>query len=141
MKLNRANTTERYSAPHSLHESILIPNLGDPAQGITIGHLDRRDAVESRAECRTLWVSLTNPRSLLGPLLDEMAFEGAWLETDGQARIQLVGQGEHRVATPLFHSPESARLWLESELLKRASDPANLKIHDSPDASAENLSA
>jgi len=141
MDFNRANTTERYAAPHSPHESIPVPNLGCPSRVIAIEHLDRRDAVESPAECRTLWVSLINPRSLLGPLLDEMAFEGAWLETDGQARIRLLGQGERRVAAPLFHSPESARLWLATELLEIASNPAGLKTHDSPDAGAENLAA
>jgi hypothetical protein len=106
--------------------------------------LDRRDAdpyVGAPAEGRILWVSLIHPRSLLGPLLDEMAFEGAWLEKDGQARIRLLGQGERRVAAPLFHSPESARLWLASELLKSASDPAAWKPHNSPDAGAENLAA
>jgi len=141
MDFNRANTTERYAAPHSPHESIPVLNLGGPSRGIAIGHLDRRDAVESPAECRTLWISLISPRSLLGPLLDEMAFEGAWLETDGQARIRLRGHGERRVTTPLFHSPESARLWLATELLKSASDPACLKPQDSSDAGTENLAA
>ncbi len=141
MDFNRANTPERYAAPQSPHESITVPNLGGPSRVIAIEHLDRRDAVESPAESRTLWVSLFNPRSLLGPLLDEMAFEGARLETDGQARIRLLGQGERRVTAPLFHSPESARLWLASELLKSASDPAGLKTHDSPDAGTENLAA
>ena len=141
MDFNRANTTERYAAPHSPHESIPVLNLGGPSRGIAIGHLDRRDAVESPAEGRTWWVSLINPRSLLGPLLDEMAFEGAWLETDGQARIRLRGHGERRVTTPLFHSPESARLWLATELLKSASDPACLKPQDSSDAGTENLAA
>jgi hypothetical protein len=144
MEFNRANTTERYAAPHNPHESIPVLNLGGPSRGFAIGHLDRRDSdshVEFPAEGRTLWVSLINPRSLLGPLLDEMAFEGAWLETDGLARIRLRGHGERRVTTPLFHSPESARLWLATELLETASDPACLKPQDSSDAGTENLAA
>jgi hypothetical protein len=137
-------TTQRSTEAHTPHESIPNLNLGVTSRGITIRHLDCRDTDRQGGcanEGRTLWVSLIHPRSLLGPLLDEMLFEGAWLEKDGQARIRLLGQGERRVVAPLFHSPESARLWLESELMKSASDPATLKPHDSPDAGAENLAA
>jgi hypothetical protein len=144
MNIDTCTTTQRSTEPHNPRASIPNLNLGVTSRGIAIGHLDRRDAdpyVGAPAEGRILWVSLIHPRSLLGPLLDEMLFEGAWLEKDGQARIRLLGQGERRVAAPLFHSPDSARLWLASELLKSASDPAARKPHDSPDAGAENLAA
>jgi hypothetical protein len=144
MNIDTCTTTQRSTEPHNPRASIPNLNLGVTSRGIAIGHLDRGDAdpyVAAPAEGRILWVSLIHPRSLLGPLLDEMLFEGAWLEKDGQARIRLLGQGERRVAAPLFHSPDSARLWLASELLKSASDPAARKPHDSPDAGAENLAA
>ena len=98
---------------------------GEP-RGIRIGHLDRTGPVprdEPHPGDRILWVSLRPPRSLLGWLLDERSFEGAWLEKDGQARIRLRGQAERVIPTPLFHSPEAARAWLTSELLKSAADP------------------
>jgi len=144
MNIDTCTTKQRSTESRNPHGLIPDPILGSSSQGIAIGDLDRRDAdphVGFPAEGRILWVSLINPRSLLGPLLDEMSFEGAWLEKDGQARIRLLGQGERRVATPLFHSPDSARLWLASELLKSAADPSGLKFHDSTDADSENLAA
>lgn len=72
---------------------------------------------------RVLWVSLAHPGSLLGALLDEASFEGAWLEADGHARIRLADSGETRFPAPLFHSPETARAWLASELEARLTSP------------------
>lgn len=143
MKLN-TTTTQRPNGLHSSQGSISTGGPGSAHRDLSIGHLDLRDAGsqgEIYPEGRVLWVSLINPRSLLGPLLDEMSFEGAWLETDGQARIRLLGQSERRVSTPLFHSPETARQWLASELLKSASGPGGLGFQDSPDAGPERLAA
>lgn len=144
MNIDTCTTTQWSAEPSSLHGTIPNHESGGTDRGLSIRHLDGREANpqgEPHPEGRILWVSLMNPRSLLGPLLDEMSFEGAWLEADGHARIRLLGQGEHRVAAPLFHSPESARLWLASELLKSASEPPALKPHDSQEAGAENLAA
>ena len=110
---------------------------GEP-RGIRIGHLDRTDPApqsEPNPGDRILWVSLRPPRSLLGWLFDERSFEGAWLERNGQAQIRLWGQPERGIPTPLFHSPEAARTWLTSELLKSAADPG------CPDTAPENLAA
>lgn len=144
MNLDTCTTTQWSAEPSSLHGMIPHHESGGTDRGLSIRHLDGREANpqgESHPEGRILWVSLMNPRSLLGPLLDEMSFEGAWLEADGHARIRLLGQGERRVPAPLFHSPDAARRWLASELLKSASGPGGLGFQDSPDAGPERLAA
>jgi hypothetical protein len=130
--------------PHQPLGSIPTPPKAVAPPGIVIRHLDLRDSGATgdvSAHGRTLWVSLMNPRSLLGPLLDETAFEGAWLERDGRARIRLQGQGDRPVATPLFHSPESARSWLASELLRQVADPHDQGIHNATGTIPESLAA
>ncbi len=145
MKLNAETTTTPWTELPQMAPG-LIPTY--PAEfappGIVIQHLDlgEQDTHGSApAEGRTLWVSLTHPRSLIGHLLDETTFEGAWIEADGLARILLQRQGERTVPTPLFHSPEAARAWLASELLKQVADPHDPGIHDSPGTTPESLAA
>ena len=128
---------------HSLGSISSPPHERSPL-GIIIQHLDLGECGahgNHSAQGRTLWVSLMNPRSLLGPLLDERAFEGAWLERDGRARIRLRGQSERPVATPLFHSPAAARSWLASELLKQLADAHDQGIHQTPETTPESLAA
>jgi hypothetical protein len=83
MNLETCTTAQRSAEIHSPRGKIPTREPGVGSRGITIRHLDRRDTDPHRgcpAEGRTLWVSLINPRSLLGPLLDEMSFEGTGLK-------------------------------------------------------------
>ena len=138
MNPETCTTTPWPGGPRAAQGTDPAGNAAQSCQGITIRHLDQWDADPqggSPAAGRILWVSLTHPRSLLGALLDEMSFEGAWLESAGQARIRLLGHGEHRIPAPLFHSPRSARAWLASELLARIPDPRDTPTRPgTPDA-------
>ena len=145
MKFNAQTTTTTRTerpqvAPGSIHN---LPNrITSPGPVIRQLDLSVGDAHgDLPAETRTLWVSLTHPRLLLGHLLDETTFEGVWIEADGRARIRLQGQGERTVPTPLFHSPEAARAWLASELLQQVADSHDPGTHDFPGTTPESLAA
>ena len=69
---------------------------------------------------RVLWTSLVPPSRVLGQLLDESSFEGAWLVDNRFARIRLAGSVED-VPAPAFASDAAARAWLGRELARRAS--------------------
>lgn len=117
---------------------------GSSRHGIRIGHLDDWQTAPqggSPGEARILWVSLVDPRSLLGPLLDETSFEGAWLGPDGHARIRLAGMGETLTPAPLFHSPQSARAWLASQLSARFPDSQGPSTHTARPAVHDRLAA
>lgn len=144
MNLDTCSTTQCHDGLPGTPAALSFP-VPDPVGGsIRIDCLDLGHAGLTSTgplDGRVLWISLSHPAGLLGALLDETSFEGAWLETDGQARIRLAGSGETLIPAPLFHSPQSARAWLASELSSRIPDARGTTAHPATTGTEDSLAA
>lgn len=82
--------------------------------GVRVGFLDLPEAWRDVDECGVgpvAWVSLSHPTRAAGALLDEAAFEGAWME-DVETGCFRVRGVTTRMAAPAHGSQDAARHWL-----------------------------
>lgn len=86
----------------------------EPSRDVRVGFLDLPGALPHEDEDGVgpvAWVSLVHPSRVAGALVDEAAFEGAWLE-DAQAACFRVRGVTTRMAAPVLGSQAEARQWL-----------------------------